>query len=297
MAAEAHHFPPARRASGSPWRTSWRRFSANKLAVSGLVFLLILGVGVLLGPVIYGATGGTGPYDISCSSFAPASSAHPLGCDSLGRDVLARLLVGGRVSLTVGLAVAAGSTLLGILVGAAAGYFGGKTDSVLMQFTDTVIALPSIFLVLAAAALLGPSLTHTILILSLIEWTTAARLVRSEFLSIRERDFVTAARAVGLQPVRVVRQILINVVPTIMVAATLIVATAILSESGLSFLGMGTQPPQASWGYMLSNAQTYIFVRPQLGLYPGVLIVLTVLAVNFVGDGLRHAFDPKYRNR
>lgn len=288
---------PTPGAPRSPWRTSWRRFSANRLAVAGLVYLLLLVLAVLVGPFIHRAVGGTGPYDITCNSFEAASSAHLLGCDSLGRDVLARLMVGGRVSLLVGLAVAVGATLIGVLVGAAAGYSAGKIDSILMQFTDTVIALPALFLVLAAAAILGPSLTNTILILSLTGWTTAARLVRSEFLSLRERDFVMAARAVGLPPLRVVRQILINVVPTIMVAGTLSVATAILSESGLSFLGMGTQPPQASWGYMLSDAQSYIYSRPQLGVYPGLLIVLSVLSVNFVGDGLRQAFDPKYRTR
>lgn len=276
---------------------TWRRFAASRVALAGAGFLVLLGVLVLAGPPFYGALGFPGPYEISCPSFDPVSAAHPLGCDSLGRDMLARLLTGGQVSLAVGLSVALGTTTIGLVIGAVAGYLGGRVDNMLMRFTDTVIALPSLFIVLAAAALLGPSLVNTVLILSAIEWTTTARLVRGEFLALRQREFVVAARGVGLTPPRIMRHILLNVIPTLLVAATLTVATAILAESALSFLGMGTQPPQASWGYMLSDAQSYVFSQPQFGIYPGLLIMLTVLAVNFVGEGLREALDPRLTGR
>lgn len=281
----------------SPGRVALRHFRRNRLAVVGLTILILLVVAVVFGPPLYRLFGGPGPYEIACGSFEPGSGAHPLGCDSLGRDLLARLLDGGRISLTVGITVAVGTTLLGVIVGALAGYAGGAVDSVLMRFTDTVMALPSLFLILAAAAVLGPSLTNTVLVLCLIEWTSAARLVRGEFLTLRQRDYVTAARAQGLTPLRIMRHIGLNVVPTIAVSATLTVAMAILAESGLSFLGMGTQPPAASWGYMLSDAQTYMFTHPELAVWPGVLVMLTVLSVNFVGDGLRQALDPRRRAR
>lgn len=279
----------------SPRRLALRRFSASRLGLFGAGFLVALAIAVALGPPLYGRLGFPGPNELACPSLAPVSGDNPLGCDALGRDTLARLMVGGRISLTVGMLVAAGSTAIGLVIGALSGFFGGRTDNVLMRFTDTVRALPALFLVLAAAALLGPSLVNTILIISAIQWTTTARLVRGEFLAIRSREYVLAARAVGLGNLRVMRHILINVVPTLVVAATLAVATAILTESALSFLGLGTQPPQASWGYILSGAQSYIFVNPWAGIYAGVLITLTVLAVNFVGEGLRQGLDPRLR--
>lgn len=283
--------------AASPARLTWLRFAKNRLAVAATVVLVVLGILVILGPPIYRALGGHGPYEISCPAFAPAAANQWLGCDSLGRDFFARLLDGGRVSLTVGLVVAGLTTLIGLVVGAIAGFYGGWIDNLLMRFVDTVMALPSLFLILSAAAILGPSLTNTILVLSFIEWTTAARLVRGEFLSLRERDYVLAARSQGLPAWRIVRQILRNVVPTILVSATLAVAMAILAESGLSYLGMGTQPPQASWGYMLSDAQTYFLSRPRLAVWPGLLIMLAVLAANFAGDGLRQAIDPRLKGR
>lgn len=279
----------------SPRRLALRRFSASRLGLLGAGFLIVLGIAVAFGPPLYERFGFPGPNELACPSLAPVSGDHPLGCDPLGRDTLARLMVGGRISLTVGLLVAAGSTAIGLVIGALSGFFGGRTDNVLMRLTDTVRALPALFLVLAAAALLGPSLVNTIFIISAIQWTTTARLVRGEFLAIRGREYVLAARAVGLGNLRVMRHILINVVPTLVVAATLAVATAILTESALSFLGLGTQPPQASWGYILSGAQSYIFVNPWAGIYAGVLITLTVLAVNFVGEGLRQGLDPRLR--
>lgn len=297
MTAEAAAPERGHRQAASPARLTWRRFAKNRLALAGAVVLVLLGVVVVVGPLIYRALGGHGPYEISCPAFSPPNWGHWLGCDALGRDFFARLLDGGRVSLTVGLAVAGLTTGIGLVVGAIAGFYGGGVDNLLMRFTDTVMALPALFLILTAAAILGPSLTNTILVLSFIEWTTAARLVRGEFLTLRERDFVLAARSQGLPGWRIMRQILRNVVPTILVATTLAVAMAILAESGLSYLGMGTQPPQASWGYMLSDAQTYFLTRPWLAIWPGLLIMLTVLAANFAGDGLRQALDPRLRSR
>ena len=282
---------------GSPARLTWRRFARNRLSMASAAVLVFLALLVLIGPPIYQAAGGTGPYAIACAQYQPPGDGHLLGCDHLGRDFFARLLDGGRVSLLVGISVALLTTLIGMVIGAIAGYLGGRVDNLLMRFTDTVMALPALFLILAAAAILGPSLLNTILILSFIEWTTAARLVRGDFLSLRERDYVLAARSQGLPGWRIMRQILINVAPTILVATTLAVAMAILAESGLSYLGMGTQPPQASLGFLLSDAQLVFLSRPYLAVWPGALIMLTVLAANFVGDGLRQALDPKARGR
>jgi len=279
----------------SPRRLAWRRFSTHRIGLLGAGFLLLLAILVVVGQPVYLALGFPSPYELTCTSLAPPSATHPLGCDSVGRDTLSRLLVGGRISLSVGLLVALGTSAIGLVIGAVAGYRGGRLDVLLMRFTDIVIALPSLFLVLAAAALLGPSLSNTILIICLIEWTTTARLVRGEFLALRDREFIVAARAIGLPDLRIVRHVLLNVFPTLIVAGTLAVASGILIESALSFLGMGTQPPQASWGYMLSDSQSYVFTQPLLGIYPGLLIMLTVLAVNFVGEGLRQTLDPRLR--
>lgn len=281
----------------SPARLTWLRFRRNRLALAGAVILALIVLVMLIGPPIYRLIGGTGPYEIACQAYQAPGPNHLLGCDHLGRDYLSRLLDGGRVSLFVGFSIAVLTTLIGTLVETVAGYLGGRVDNLLMRFADTVMSLPSLFLVLAAAAILGPSMINTILILSLIEWTTAARLVRGDFLSLRERDYVMAARSQGLPAWRIMRQILINVVPTLLVATTLAVAMAILAESGLSYLGMGTQPPQASWGFLLSDAQQVFLSRPYLAVWPGALIMVTVLAANFVGDGLRQALDPRARGR
>lgn len=281
------------RRSHSRWRRRWGRFVANRLSLIGLVLLVLLVLAALFGPPIISRAFGIDPNALSCNTLEPASAHHPLGCDPLGRDILARLAVGGRVSLLVGLLVALCTTVLGLLVGMSAGYFGGLTDSLLMRFTDTMLAMPTFFIVLAAAAFLGPNLFNTILIIGFTQWMATARLVRSQCLAIREREYILAARASGLTDARILRHILPNVLPTVIVVATLAVATGILTESALSYLGLGIQPPHASWGSMLSGAQNYIFVAPLQGVYPGVLIMLTVLTVNFVGEGLREVLDPR----
>jgi len=286
----AEHAPRVRR-----WRL--QRFIRNRLSLLGLVMLLILVFGALAGPAIARSWLGLEPNTLSCMSLEKPSGAHPFGCDPLGRDILARLLAGGRISLAVGVLVAVCTTVLGLIVGLTSGFFGGIVDSTLMRFTDTLLAMPTFFIVLAAAAFLGPSLFNTIVIIGLTQWMVSARLIRSECLAIREREFIIAARVSGQTNVGIMRHILLNVMSIVIVVATLAVATGILTESALSYLGLGIQPPQASWGSMLGGAQGYIFTAPMQGVYPGVLIVLTVLAVNFVGEGLREALDPRLAGR
>ena len=281
------------RPHASQWKRRWGRFVANRLSLVGLVVLVVLVLAALFGPPVISQSLGVEPNALSCNTLEPASGHHPLGCDPLGRDILARLAVGGRVSLLVGLLVALCTTVLGLVVGMSAGYFGGLTDSLLMRFTDTMLAMPTFFIVLAAAAFLGPNLFNTILIIGFTQWMATARLVRSQCLAIREKEYIIAARASGLTNARILRHILPNVLPTVIVVATLAVATGILTESALSYLGLGIQPPHASWGSMLSGAQNYIFVAPLQGIYPGMLIMLTVLTVNFVGEGLREVLDPR----
>lgn len=277
----------------SDLRRRWERFLSNRLSVAGLGFLVLLVATALVGPGLLERALGLEPYGLTCDILEPPGPRHPLGCDELGRDVLARLLIGGRISLFVGILVAFLVTVLGLVFGAIAGFFGGSVDNLLMRFTDTMLAMPTFFIVLAAAALLGPSLLNTVIIIGATHWMGTARLIRSEFLSLREREFVTAARASGAGNLRIIGHILRNVTATLTVAATLAVASGVLTESALSFLGLGTQPPDASWGYMLSSAQNYIWVNPLLGVYPGLLVMLTVLAVNFVGEGIRDALDPR----
>ena len=244
--------------------------------------------------------------------YAPPSAAHPLGTDELGRDVALRLLYGGRVSLLVGLSTALIAAVIGAVIGLAAGYYGGWPDALLMRLTDTVIALPllPLLIVLAAADLekLGvpaefaaapeAGVWRIVVIVALVGWTTVARLVRGAALSLRERDFVLAAKSQGASGARVMfRHILPNAVSPIVVATTLSVGNIVLLESVLSFLGLGIQPPVASWGNMLTNAQETIYEAPLLAVWPGLAIFTTVIAFNFLGDGLQDALDPRALGR
>ncbi|MCC6704835.1 MAG: ABC transporter permease [Thermomicrobiales bacterium] len=283
--------------NAAPRRWRLRRFLSNWLSVIGLVLLVFLILAAAFGPAIAKSWLGLEPNALRCMSLEPPSRSHPLGCDPLGRDILARLLAGGRVSLAVGVLVAACTTVLGLLVGLTSGFFGGIVDSTLMRFTDTLLAMPTFFIVLAAAAFLGPSLFNTILIIGFTQWMVSARLIRSECLAVREREFIIAARVSGQTSFGIMRHILLNVISIVVVVATLAVATGILTESALSYLGLGIQPPQSSWGSMLGGAQGYIFTAPMQGVYPGLLIVITVLTVNFVGEGLREALDPRLAGR
>ena len=273
----------------------WTRFKRNRAAVLSACVLGMLMVLALLAPTINAELLKIDPNAIDLVNVrAVPSRAHLLGTDELGREVLARLLVGGRISLAVGLSVVAISAAIGLLVGLSAAYLGGLVENSLMRFVDTMLAIPSFYLALAVASMTRPSVLNVILIIALTSWMGSARLVRSEGLSLREREYVTAARCFGATDLYVIlHHILPGVVPTLTVASTLGVAGAILTESGLSFLGVGVRPPMASWGSLLTNAQIYLWTTPLLAVYPGLLIMITVLALNFVGDGLRESLDPR----
>ncbi|MGL4285713.1 MAG: ABC transporter permease, partial [Phreatobacter sp.] len=227
--------------------------------------------------------------------FAPPfSGAHVLGTDELGRDILARLMMGGRISLAIGFVAMAIAMAIGIVVGTVAGYYGGWIGAVLMRFVDAVLCFPAIFLLLALAALIDPGVLSTTLLIAATAWMNVARIVEGQIRSLRERDFAVAAEAMGSSDMRTMfRELVPNAMAPIVVAATLNVAKAILLESYVSYLGYGIQPPVASWGNMLNNAQIYLTSAPWLALLPGIAITLAVTSFNFIGDGLRDALDPR----
>jgi len=226
--------------------------------------------------------------------LAAPSAAHPLGVDELGRDVLARLLFGARVSVTVGFAVVLLAGSVGTLIGAVAGYRGGALDALLMRATDVVLAFPGILLAIALVAVLGPALSHVVVALAAIGWVGYARLVRGQVLKLRAEEYVVAARAAGIPAWRVLgRHVLPGVLPLLVVQATLGMAGAVLAEAGLSFLGLGQPPPGASWGAMINAGRAHLLDAPHVALFPGLAIVWTVLGLNFLGDGLVDAIDPR----
>ena len=285
-----------------------RRFAHHRLAVASGVLLLVLVVGAALAPAVEALLGVDADAVSLINRLMPPSIEHPLGTDELGRDVLVRLLYGGRISLAVGLAAALGSAVIGTSVGLIAGFYGGRIDAFLMRLTDGVIALPFLPLLIVLAALdpakLGippqiagaeqVNLVRIVVIVSLVGWTTVARLVRGTALALRQQLFVEAARAQGAGAVRIMAvHILPNIASPVIVATTLAAGNMILLESVLSFLGLGIQPPTPSWGNLLTNAQELIWSAPALAFYPGMLIFFTVIAFNFLGDGLRDALDPR----
>lgn len=232
--------------------------------------------------------------DMTYKFAPPGAHGFLLGGDELGRDILSRLIYAGRVSLAVGLMTAAIAVLVGSLLGALAGYYGRALDGAVMRLADVLLAMPTIFLLLALAAFLRPTLSTVTLIIGLTSWMPVARMVRAQILSIKEQEFIAAARAIGSSDSRLIfRELLPNALAPVLVAATLTVSTAVLLESSLSYLGYGIQPPTASWGNMLNNAQTYVFYAPWAAVFPGLMITLTVLGFNFAGDGLRDALDPR----
>lgn len=300
--------PTATAERSAPWSLLWRRFLQHKLAVLSLAVLVLLALLSVTAPLFERLLG----FDVTAvdllARLAPPSLSHPLGTDELGRDLFLRLLYGGQVSLLVGILAALVAAVIGTAIGLLAGYFGGKLDALLMRLTDGVIALPLLPLLIVLAAVdlskigLPPSLVNDpnislyriVLIIALVGWTTVARLVRGATLSLRERDFVLAAISQGASAFRIMTvHILPNAVSPIVVATTLSVGNVILLESVLSFLGLGIQPPTASWGNMLTNAQETIWSAPMLAFYPGLLIFVTVIAFNFLGDGLQDALDPR----
>jgi len=285
-----------------------RRFARHRLAVVSAAVLAVLALAALAAPWIEAALGVEQTAVSLLNRFAPPSAEHPLGTDELGRDVLVRLLYGGRVSLFVGVAAALASAVIGTAIGLLAGYFGGRLDDALMRLTDAMIALPLLPLLIVLAAVdptrlgvpadwvsgEGASLGRIVVLVALFGWTTVARLVRGATLSARRRDYVLAAVALGAGSRRIMlAHILPNIAAPAVVAVTLTVGNVILLESVLSFLGLGIQPPLPSWGNMLTNAQELISTAPMLAVWPGLLIFVTVIAVNLLGDGLQDALDPR----
>ena len=273
----------------------WRYFKRNRLAVGGMAVILI--TFVIAGTASFIAPEDPGKTDVSLK-LKPPSPEHYLGTDQLGRDVFSRMLHGAKVSLSVGFVAVAISILIGILVGAVAGYYGAWVDSLLMRFVDIMLCFPSFFLILTVVALLGPSLFKVMVVIGITSWMGTSRFVRAEFLSLRERDFVQAAQALGVKDLRIIfLHILPNALAPVFVTATLDVASAILVEAGLSFLGFGVQPPAPSWGNILTEGRTYIFDAWWLTVFPGLAILITVLSFNLLGEGLRDALDPRLRGR
>ena len=283
-----HSEPVAR----SQWQLFWRRFRRHKVAIASIVVLLGLVV-VCFGAGVF-APFPNNQQDLLLGPVSP-NGAHWLGTDELGRDQLTTLLYSGQVSLKIGFAVALISTLVGTAIGALAGYFGRATDQVLMRFTDLFLVIPAIAILALALEYFGHTDTVIILVLAGLFWMSVARVVRGQVLALKEKEYVEAARASGASPLRIiVRHIVPNIIGPILLNVTLGVAAAIITESTLSFLGFGVQPPQTSWGKMLSDAEGYVGTSQSYLIYaPGLMIVLTVLAVNFIGDGLSDAFDPQ----
>lgn len=270
-----------------------RKFFRNKLAVIGGIFLIVIISAALLAPVI-------APYSPEkqnlLEKLSVPSREHLLGTDRFGRDIFSRLLYGARISLLVGFASVLGSITIGTFLGAIAGYVGGIVDALIMRFVDIILSIPSIFLLITLVTIFKPGVDKLILIFALLGWTTTARLVRGEFLSLRSREFVLASKTIGTKTHKIIfSHILPNAMGPIIVSATLSIGYVILAESGLSYLGLGIQPPVASWGNMLQDAQNFTILLNSwwYPLGPGLMILLTVVCFNFVGDGLRDALDPK----
>lgn len=271
----------------------WRTWKGHPLALASLVYLCLVATVALFAPLI-------APYRYDAQDASavlqPPSAEHLLGTDELGRDVFSRLVYGARVSLTVVLQVEVLEVIIGVTLGLLAGYFRGRWDALIMRFTDMMFAFPDILLAILIVAILGPGLHNVFIALALTGWPGMARVVRSQVLALREREFVEAARAIGLSHFRILwRHILPNLLPTILVAVTVDSAGIVLAESSLSFLGLGAQPPLPSWGRMIDDARQLMRSHPMLLVYPAVMLSLTVMALNFFGDGLRDMWDPRRR--
>lgn len=320
--------PPAALTAGeslpapeTPWQEFWRIFRTDRLAMAGLVVLVALLFTAIIGTmltewiVVFDPTTVRLPdkfkpplsspsVDLIPADNLPLFGTYLLGTDELGRDVLARMLQGSFVSLSIGFIAVGISTLIGITLGSLAGYYGNlrlgliSVDTLIMRFTDIMLCFPTFFLILTVVALLPPSIYNIMIVIGLTSWMGTARFVRAEFLALREQDFVVAAQALGLPERRIIfRHMVPNAIAPVLVSATIGVATAILTESALSFLGFGVQPPFATWGNILAGGKDFIFDAPWLFFTPGVAILVVVLAFNLVGEGLREAFNPRLRSR
>lgn len=288
---------PRARPARSYWRESADRLWSNRLAVACAGYVVLLAVAAILAPVISRYVTHYDPTTQDLSQlFRPPGARHPLGTDELGRDTLTRLVYGAQVSLTVGFLTAALSLVVGGTVGMVAGYLGGWLDNLLMRLVDIILSIPAIFLFILLSTLLRPNAVTLSFIIAFVGWGNVGRLVRAEALSLRSREFVLATRSIGAGTIRlIVRHLVPNALPVMIVAASLAVGQIILAESALSFLGLGIQPPTPSWGNMLSNAQQYYYHSGWLVLFPGVMIFLAVLAASLLGNAVRDAFDPRLR--
>lgn len=283
----------------SQGRIIFDRFMRNKVAIGGAVFLILLILFCFLGPLFWRADPNLPDLTSLNATLASPSAAHPFGTDSVGRDTLARMMFGGRVSLLVGLTSMLMAIVFGIGIGSFAGYYGGVVDNVLMRFTDVILAVPLYLLLFVLSASFTDGTPKSVIILiAIFGWTYAARLVRGEFLSLKEREYVMASRTIGAKDFRLMfRHILPNAAGPIIVNATLLIGTNIILESVLSYFGFGIKPPDASWGSMITDANGLFDVDPWLMLFPALAIFLTVLSLNLVGDGLRDALDPYMTER
>jgi peptide/nickel transport system permease protein len=280
----------------SQWAIASRHFKRNHLAIAGLILMIALYLMALLAPFLAPHDPITQPRDIVATSYLAPGARFWLGTDQFGRDVLSRILYGARISLSIGFIATAISVTLGTLLGAVAGYFGGRVDSLIMRLTDMVLAFPRLVLLIMIVALFSPSVTVIVLVLGLTQWPGTTRIVRGEVLSLREREYIQAARALGMGRGRIIfRHLIPNVLAPVIVTATLGIGNTIVLEAGLSFLGLGVQPPTPSWGNMVADGRQNLIGAWWVATFPGLAIVATVLAFNLVGDGLRDALDPRLR--
>ena len=271
----------------------WKRFKYNKLAVLGGIVVICLVTFAILAPHIT-------PYNPNSINvqhiLEPPTTSHPFGTDDLGRDILSRIIWGSRISLSVGFVAVGISTFIGVILGAITGYYGGWIDRIIMRFVDIMLSIPTFFLLLAVIAFLEPGISNIMIVIGLTSWMGVTRLVRAEFLSVKEREFTQSARAIGAGDMRIIfRHILPNAIAPVLVSAVLGVAGAILVESALSFLGIGVQPPTASWGNILTIGKDNIEIAWWLSVFPGLAILITVLAYNLLGEGIRDAIDPRMK--
>jgi peptide/nickel transport system permease protein len=284
----------------SPWLLAWRRLRTDKVAVASAIIIILLALLAIFAPVIATLVGHppNTPYTNTGLSntglpVAP-SSTFLFGTDGLGRDLFVRVLYGARISLTVGIVSTAIGTVAGVLVGITAGYFGGVTDTVLARFVDSVLAFPYVILALALAVVFGPSLLEVIAVIAFFSWAAIARVVRGQTLSLKEKEYIEAARSIGASPWRIMFvDIMPNLIAPVLVLATLAIPTAIVFEATLSFLGVGVQPPTASWGNLLSQAQSFFNTSWWYLIFPAAFLLITTLAFNLLGDGVRDALDPR----
>lgn len=278
----------------NPWFEAWRRLLQSKIGIAGLAIIIFLILVAVFAPVL-------APYDPFkqniITRYKAPSSDHLLGTDEMGRDILSRIIYGSRISLQVGLVSVALALIFGVSFGLLAGYYGGKLDMLIMRFMDIMLAFPSILLAIGIVAILGPQLKNAMLAIGIINVPRFARIVRSSVISIKESEYISAARALGANDFRIIfKHLLPNAMAPLIVQTTLSIATAILEAAALSFLGLGAQPPSPEWGAMLSDARASLQKAPWVATFPGLAIIFGVLGFNLLGDGLRDALDPKMKN-